>query len=331
MIHNKSIPHIAIVGAGQLGSRHLQGLAKIDRDIQITVVDPNPAALERSRQRFDKMPPNVHIRSIRYIDTHENFDNKLDISIIATNADVRRKVIETLLSKVQIKYLILEKIAFQSVPDFHKVISLLKSKKIKAWVNCPRRMYPFFKNLKAELNHEDRILIKQEGNNWNLASNAIHMLDLFAFLIEKTLFLFDASGLDGKVYKSKKNGFVELGGILEAKSARGDKLTLIDNKESKDQFVLSITSENHRYMIYQFDEKVFSAHRNDGWEEKEELIKLPLQSELTHLAINQILDTGKCDITPIMESFALHKPMLDAFNMHLSAIHGKSINVCPIT
>ena len=328
---NKSCHHLLLIGAGELGSRHLQSLSKMNQDIQITVVDPSSYALANAQKRYEQMPSNSNVCSVNYHQDIPGLDGEVDLAIIATNADVRRKVIETLLGKIQIKYLILEKIAFQSVPDFHKVITLLKSKKIKAWVNCPRRMYPFFKNLKAELNHEDKILIKQEGNNWNLASNTIHFLDLLYFLRGETISLFDTSGLDVKVYKSKKNGFVELGGVLNAENARGDKLTLIDNKESKDKIVLSITSENHRYILYQLDEKVFSSHRNNGWEKKEELFQMPFQSELTHLVINQILDTGKCDITPIMESFALHKPMLDAFNMHLSAIHGKSITICPIT
>ena len=40
---------IAIIGAGQFGSRHLQGLAKIKQNIHITVIDTNPSALEIER------------------------------------------------------------------------------------------------------------------------------------------------------------------------------------------------------------------------------------------------------------------------------------------
>ena len=44
-------PHIAIIGAGQIGSRHLQGLTKIKQSINITVIDPNPAALKMAKKR----------------------------------------------------------------------------------------------------------------------------------------------------------------------------------------------------------------------------------------------------------------------------------------
>ena len=157
------------------------------------------------------------------------------------------------------------------------------------------------------------------------------MLDLFVFLTGETLFLLNASGLDEKVYQSKRNGFIELGGVLEVNNSNGDQLTLIDEKGSTGQTVLSISSRNHRYKINHSDGKVFSAHRKDGWKEKEELFQMPLQSELTHLVVQQILDTDRCDITPLKESYVLHKPMLEAFNIHLSMLNGVKYEVCPIT
>ena len=40
------MPHrILVLGAGQLGSRHLQGLARSRLDLRIDVVDPSPDAL----------------------------------------------------------------------------------------------------------------------------------------------------------------------------------------------------------------------------------------------------------------------------------------------
>ena len=261
----------------------------------------------------------------------ETLEADVDVAIIATNADVRKSVIENLISVRDVKYVILEKVAFQAIVDFQVVLQLLESNNTKAWVNCSRRMHSFFKTLKADLDPEDRIQGIVEGGNWGLASNTIHMLDLFVFLAGETLFLLNASGLDQKVYQSKRNGFIELGGILEVNNSNGDQLTLIDEKGSTGQTVLSVSSRNHRYKINHSDGKVFSAHKKDGWKEKEELFQMPLQSELTHLAVQQILDTDRCDITPLKESYVLHKPMLEAFNIHLSMLNGVKYEVCPIT
>jgi len=277
------------------------------------------------------MPSNPLIGSINFSSIMETLEADVDVAIIATNADVRKSVIENLISVRDVKYVILEKVAFQAIVDFQVVLQLLESNNTKAWVNCSRRMHSFFKTLKADLDPEDRIQGIVEGGNWGLASNTIHMLDLFVFLAGETLFLLNASGLDQKVYQSKRNGFIELGGILEVNNSNGDQLTLIDEKGSTGQTVLSVSSRNHRYKINHSDGKVFSAHKKDGWKEKEELFQMPLQSELTHLAVQQILDTDRCDITPLKESYVLHKVMLEAFNIHLSMLNGVKYEVCPIT
>ncbi len=46
---------IALIGAGQLGSRHLQALAKINLEISIEVVEPNTQASEVAKQRFNEI------------------------------------------------------------------------------------------------------------------------------------------------------------------------------------------------------------------------------------------------------------------------------------
>ena len=324
-------PHIVIIGAGQLGSRHLQGLTRMKQAINVTVIEPNPAALDVAKKRYDEMPSNPLIGSISFSSTIEALEGDVDVAIIATNADVRKNVIEYLFSVTVVKYMILEKVAFQSIVDFQVVLQLLESNNTKAWVNCSKRMHSFFKTLKTVLNLESRIQVRLEGGNWGLASNAIHMIDLFAFLTGEMLFSLNSSGLATKVYQSKRNGFIELGGVIEVNNSNGDQLTLIDEKESTGQIVLSISSRNHRYKINYSDGKIFSAHREDGWEEKEELFQIPLQSELTHLVVQQILDTGQCDITPIKESYVFHKPMLEAFNIHLSKLNGVKYEACPIT
>jgi len=98
----KSIPHIAIIGTGQLGSRHLQGLSSISQDINISVVDPNKKAIEIAKQRLNMMPSNTHVKSISYLNNLKDLASEIDLSIIATKSDVRRKIIEELLLKLRV-------------------------------------------------------------------------------------------------------------------------------------------------------------------------------------------------------------------------------------
>jgi|TARA_B100001971_G_scaffold84490_1_gene77746 predicted dehydrogenase len=328
---NKHHSHIIIIGAGNVGSRHLQGLARIDREIDISVIDPDQASLEVAKERFQEMPANILIKSISYYESIGLLENDVDVAIISTNADIRRSVVEELLCQVRVRYIILEKVAFQSVKDFRMVIGLLKRKHVKAWVNIPWRMGSAFKKLQKEFAGERRIRIRVEGGAGGMTSNAIHHLELFVFLTGDTNLSIETSGLDKRTYDSKRSGFMEFGGTLVATTSRGDELVFNDDKESVQPSIWKISSDNHCYTIKQSEGKVVSAHKEKGWVTKEEPFSIPYQSELTHIAIQQILDSGKCDLTTLNESFLLHKPMLESFIQHLSSITGDEHKKCSIT
>ena len=326
---NKPYFRLLIIGAGQLGSRHLQGLSKINNDIEIAVVDPNRDALELANNRYEEMPSNSHIHSVDYHQGILGLVGKFDLAIIATHADVRRKVIETLLDKVQVNYLILEKVVFQSIKDFEDIMQVLLVKKIKAWVNCPRRLYPFFRKMREETILSDAIKICVNGSGWGLASNAIHMLDLLTFLSGQTEINLDIAKLDNEVYKSKRDGFIELGGKLRAETGRGDLLELVDDKKKEILFQLSIEFNGKRLDI-DHEQGLISIYLNDTIKSKKPF-HMPLQSEMTAGVVEHILENGDSNLTPLEESYLLHCTMLNAFNNHLSETLNKSVIICPIT
>ena len=45
-------PNIVVIGAGNVGSRHVQALSKVRKDVYIHVVDPDQKALDRSKKFF---------------------------------------------------------------------------------------------------------------------------------------------------------------------------------------------------------------------------------------------------------------------------------------
>jgi predicted dehydrogenase len=159
---------IAIIGAGQLGSRHLQGLAKSNVEITIEVVEPFESSRQTAKLRFEEMPYNNNIKRINFFENIQDLSSKLDIVIVATNADVRYEVVKELLEKKDVEYLILEKVLFQKIDDYHKVEKLLKETKTKCWVNHPRRMYPFYKSLKEKLLLCKNINFSVSGGAWDL-------------------------------------------------------------------------------------------------------------------------------------------------------------------
>ena len=323
--------HIVIIGAGQLGSRHLQGLSRVDRAIRISVIDPDSSSLETAKNRYLEMPANSLVQPVSFSESLITLNSDVDVAIVATHADVRREVVEELMDQVSVRFLILEKVAFQSVEDFRDAIDLLEKNGTKAWVNCAARMYPFYKTLKQELRLMGKVYMNVTGGNWGLASNSIHMLDLFAFLTGENEIFLDGSDMDSNVLESKRKGFIELTENLRGKTKSGSKISLMDCKESKTPSVIIISNADSINIIMDGSSKALRSKKGSNSEWEEIPFQVPLQSQLTCLAVQQILDTGESDLPTLEESFALHKPILETFNRHLEKCTGLHYERIPIT
>ena len=174
-------------------------------------------------------------------------------------------------------------------------------------------------------------MMRVTGSLWGLASNTIHMLDLLAFVTGRKNITVDASGLDKEIYISKRPGYIELGGRLTAQTEAGDVLELVDNREAAFPLLMHIETDEEIFDINQTDSLCKLTPRHGPNEPSEWHFNIPAQSALTGLQVEQILEEGVSSLTSLEESFLLHRPMLDAFNEHLSSLGNRKITVCPIT
>jgi len=325
------MPCIAIIGAGGIGARHLQSFAKINIPLQIFIVDPNHNALKIAKKLFDETCSDKHLISTTYISNTTLIPKSIEIAIIATDAEVRKKVFIDLVQKIKVKFVIFEKVAFQSVEDFQEVINMVNDLKIKSWVNCTRRMFPFYKKLRNIFSTEKKLDIQFRGSNWGLGCNSIHLLDLFAYLSGQYKLTVDYLGLDKKTYPAKRNNMIEFGGELKAKTPRDDVLSIIDYKDPHKSNNEILASENYHFHIFHSEQKIIFKSKEFGWEKNNSSYSMPYQSELTNILVMDILNFGVCDLTPIKESFEIHKSMLEAFKKHLKRFTGKNYTRIPIT
>ena len=136
---------IFIIGAGQLGSRHLQALKNITIPLDINVIDPSKKSLDIAKQRYDSIKI-IDNNNVSYYESINDVDSLsiVDLVIIATASNVRFQATIQLLNKFSVKTIIFEKILFNNPKDYSKIHKLLKSKNVSAFVNCTMRMMYFY-------------------------------------------------------------------------------------------------------------------------------------------------------------------------------------------
>ena len=179
---DSNVINILIVGAGQIGSRHLEGAIKNKNQLSIIIVDKHPIALKTSENLIKNKSFGNSQTSVTY--KKELPKNKsFDICIIATRADIRASITKDLLNNCNFKFMIFEKVLFQKDQDFIIISNMLREKNVKAWVNCPRRIYSFYQEIKKKINSKLPVNINVTGSSWDMACNAIHFIDLFSFLV----------------------------------------------------------------------------------------------------------------------------------------------------
>ena len=323
--------NIAIIGAGQIGSRHLQALSQLNRITNIQIVDPNYKSLERARERFLQVQKNKNIQKVEYFRNIVDLSNNLELVIIATASDIRREVIEKVLLQKKVHHVILEKVLFQKIEDYAIVNNLLSRNNIKAWVNCPRRMINFYKQLKSKFKEVKRVDYRVNSSNLGIGCNSIHFLDLFAFLTGQTNFVLFSDQLDSSIIMGKRPGFLEFTGTLYGISSRGSNVAITSYLKGNAPLIISINSEVISCLIREGEGKAWLSEKVNNWIWEEVSFTIPFQSQITNLVVQDILDTGECDLTNYGESWSIHIPLLKSLIFYLQKQKMEDINLCPIT
>ena len=311
--------NICLIGCGNVGKRHLQAILKID-NINIDVVEPNNDSIKSSMELLPTFD--------NYFSNIEDVTNNIDVCIIATKSDIRKKIILELIEKKNVKNIILEKIAFQSINDFNEIINLFKSKNIKCWINCHLRTEPVWNRVKEIINNRKINMIYEISKGDGLISTGIHVLDLFCYLTSSSSCNLDFKHISDTILDSKHGGFIELDGDLIAKSNKNT--LLIKRRDNKIYHNCTIDIEGNMLSI-----KHTSKNGDGSWEDpiciienvNNETFPFLWQSELTNLYVQDILDNNHCNLPSLNDSFNIHKELINNINN----VYNKNIEKCPIT
>jgi len=329
--------NIAIIGAGHIGSRHLQALANLEEPARIQLVDPSPGSLEIAEKRFrDVYKGERDAITLQHFDSIQDLGMSQDLVIVATDSRNRCDVIIELVQSKNICSMILEKFLFQAEKEYYEVQDLLKKKNIPAWVNCMLRATDFYRNLKSALTIDSPIRMTVEGKSWGLACNSIHFLDLFSFFTDCNDFEFSSVNLDEKIYNSRRSGFKEFSGKLVGENSQGNVLTLSCKEGACGEgdvggpISIQIDNGHDKHVIASYIDRVIHRVITPNGE-TENTAALPFQSQITHLIVNDIIRNDTCGLPLYADSMILHLSLIKVFLKQMSKVTGKEIKRCPIT
>jgi predicted dehydrogenase len=322
-----------LVGAGQLGTRHLQALVgHACQPLSIQVIDPVQASLDMARERAVAVENGKGNAKLNYLNNLEEIASEIDFSVIATGAHCRLAVMRQLFSHASVRYLLLEKILFQSVEQVDQAIELIRQSGTEAFVNCPRRMFPIYQELRELLKGSKRLSLVVEGSDWGLACNAIHFIDLWSYLTGSTDYELDISTLSTAILDSKRTGYKEVSGVLRGRC--GDFSFQLQSTVSGSAEIqpLTVRVETEKFVIDVEESKGVCriADLVEGTQLEKEFSIL-YQSQLTHLVADSLLTEGRCELTPFDESAALHKPLLSGLLAFFNEYDDVVRDHCPIT
>ena len=232
-------------------------------------------------------------------------------------------MLKKLVSRYYFPKVLIEKVAFQNTYDFEKALQLFKKEKIQCWVNCPRREYKIYKQIKMDSKTNDKLSIDVSGYKWNLASNLVHIFDLFYFLVGIPV-NFDYKKTNLKKIASKHSKLFELTGKLRVKNKRYS--ISVNDQRKIEGFIIKIKTPNIKYYIDETREFVRINLGNKIYTKK---INIPLQSQLTKTLLEKIIYNKKILLPTLLDSYLTHKLVYSLFKKYF--YKKKGIVDCQIT
>lgn len=321
--------NVLLVGAGNLGRRHLQSLKNSRYPIRIFVVEPFDEARSLAKSAMEQAPGSQPEKVVSFHGSLDDIDQKIDIVIDATPATGRLEILRRTLS-LGAKDLVLEKVAFNSVGDIDQAAALIEQTSAHAWVNCPRRLNPFYIQLRTILQNEAIIRFEVNGENFGMACNAIHFIDLFSYLAQRHTYTISLDKVQN-IVPSKRSNYIEFFGAAAGAFDSGPEFKIhCHESPSGVGFDIRVITSLNEYRINEISGQVKITDQNGRCETQD--FRQPYQSELTGPLVDAIIETRRCGLTTFSESMALHRPFINAaYELYASKYEENDMKTVPIT
>lgn len=298
---------LLVAGAGQLGSRYLQGMAKLEQPADLWIYDPSPEALTLAQQRWSEVAGNASVHNLHYVSGLSDIPDGFDVAIVATTADVRPLVVSEIAARSRVKNWILEKVLAQSHAGLLAIQEAI-GPEARAWVNTPMYMWPLYQAL-ADI-YVERPPIKAEFVGFRgLTCNAIHYIDFVARWNGSEVVSVDLDGLKGPWYASKRCGFYEIDGTIQVEYSDGSTLKLSSERESLG-YKVHILIEGDSWQLFE------SAGYGQNSEGRRIEGGISFQSQMTAPMIEAIFSVTALRLPTLVQSVRQHHAFLEPLLNH---------------
>ena len=314
--------NILIAGCGRLGLRYLEGIIKIQQPLNIHIYDISDNAIFRAKKFINTNKNLLH----KFYYHNKTIEPNIDFTliIISSTADTRKKILYYLNQRITYRYCILEKVLTQGVEN--SIDFMVLSSKANVWVNMPRRIMPLYKKIKSLID-VGPIEMTVTGNKWGICCNGCHYIDLITWLTDETILKVNEIEFNNKYvwYETKRPNFYDIFGNVNLEFSSGSKLSLVsDLCHSKKHSVQINTKTN----IIDIDELSGKVMYNKNYKFTEKIL---LQSFMSTELIKNIINHGKCKLTPLSDHLASHNTFIDFLINKYNKDHNTKNIFVPIT
>jgi len=320
---------ICLIGCGNVGSRHLQAIAKLPYDVQIDVVEPQSESKKIAISRLGEIEFDEKKHHISWYSDINELEKPGDVTVVATTSFSRAELLKNLLEKGHSRFLI-EKFVCQSNEEYEMLIAKFREFKAKGWVNTNPRCFKAYRKLKQFFEDSQVIHFSVTASNVSaLATNSIHYLDLFSYFTNDYDVKLNGDFLFNELFPNKRGtNFVEFGGTIVGSVKNGSTFSLTFLPAMKLPTIVNIIGIDKHIMIDESNGKLFDLINPEN---KDFSFSYEHASSLTTKIIKEILENDSCQLTNLQDSFSLHREIFRIFNNHIKKITNKETSVCPIT
>ncbi len=323
---------ILIVGCGELGSRHLQAVAKLSEVEEIQVVDPRLEALQFGKERLGEIERGNPGMTVRWLSSLQQVSPGSDLCVVATRAKERPLLVREAAELLGVRLFLLEKSVAPSIGQVEELREFMDQRGLSAWVNLKTRCYPFHRRAKKRLDSREPLVFCVLGGNLGLANNGIHAADLFAFYTGSTQIEDAGSSIDPILHPSKREGdLFDLSGILHGITENGSRFALSYMRDTPVSEVCSLQSPRYRFIVDHFQRWAYESDADSGWQWRSVPFEGDLRvSVMTQGFVREILAAGACGLPTLEESLISHRFILEGLRPHFNRLMEREGDLCPV-